>query len=100
MIWWDEKRIPFCINLHKNKIYNVWSALLPESGPGLLFNCAPTSFVYASPHTIVAKVEATGTLIQVEFLYYDFPLFKWDPYPLFYRLEGVSYLVECLAMHG
>jgi hypothetical protein len=33
-------------------------------------------------------------LIRVEFLYYDFPPFKWDPYPLFYRLEGARYLVE------
>jgi hypothetical protein len=26
--------------------------------------------------------------------YYDFSLFKWDPYPFFYRLEGARYLVE------
>jgi hypothetical protein len=31
---------------------------------------------------------------RVEFLYYDFPPFKWDPYPFFYRLEGARYLVE------
>jgi hypothetical protein len=79
MIWWDEKSIPFCINLHKSKLYNMWSALLLEYGPGLLFNCAPTASVYASVHTLVAKVEARGMLIRVEFLYYDFPPFKWDP---------------------
>ena len=37
MMWWDEKSIPFCINLHKSKLYNMWLALLLEPGPGLLF---------------------------------------------------------------
>jgi hypothetical protein len=37
MIWRDGKSIPFCINLHKSKLYNMWSALLLEPGPGLLF---------------------------------------------------------------
>ena len=55
MIWWDEKSIPFCINLHKSKVYNMWLALLLEYGPGLLFNCAPTTSIYVSLHTIVAK---------------------------------------------
>jgi hypothetical protein len=32
--------------------------------------------------------------IRVEFLYYDFDPFKWDPYPFFYRLERARYLVE------
>ena len=35
-----------------------------------------------------------GIQIRVEFLYYVFPLLKWDPYPFFYRLEGDRYLVE------
>ena len=37
MIWWDEKSIPFCINIHKSKLYNMFSTLLLEPGPGLLF---------------------------------------------------------------
>ena len=35
-----------------------------------------------------------GIQIQVEFRYYVFSPFKWDPYPFFYRLEGARYLVE------
>jgi hypothetical protein len=37
MIWWDGKSIPFCINIYKSKIYNMWLALLLEPSPGLLF---------------------------------------------------------------
>jgi hypothetical protein len=37
MIWRDGKNIPFCINLHKSKLYNMWPTLLLELGPGLLF---------------------------------------------------------------
>ena len=55
MIWWDEKSSPFCINLHKSKLYNMCSTLLLKPGPGLLFNCAPTNFVYTSLHTLAAK---------------------------------------------
>jgi hypothetical protein len=35
-----------------------------------------------------------GIRIRVDFLYYDFPLLEWDPYPFFYRLERARYLVE------
>jgi hypothetical protein len=35
---------------------------------------------------------------RVSLLYFSF--FKWDPYPLFYRLEGDRYLDETSAMHG
>jgi hypothetical protein len=34
---------------------------------------------------------------RVSLLY--FFLFKWDPYPFFYRLEGARYLDEPSAMH-
>jgi hypothetical protein len=45
---------------------------------------APTSSVYVSPHTIVAKVEARAMLIQVEFLYYYFFLLSnGTPTPYF-----------------
>ena len=54
MIWSDEKSIPFCINIHKSELYNMWSTLL-KSSSGILFNCAPIASVYASLHTIVAK---------------------------------------------
>ena len=37
MIWWGGKSIPFCINLQKSKLYNMWSTLLLEPGHGLLF---------------------------------------------------------------
>jgi hypothetical protein len=50
-----RKSIPFCINLHKSKLYNMWSALLLETGPGLLFNCPPTAFLYISLCTRKAK---------------------------------------------
>ena len=49
------EKYSFFINLHKSKLYNMWSALLLEYGPGLLFNCAPTTFVDASLQIIVAK---------------------------------------------
>ena len=55
MIWWDKKSIHFCINLHKSKLYNMWSTFLLRFGPRLLFNYAPTASVYASLYTIVAK---------------------------------------------
>jgi hypothetical protein len=41
-----------------------------------------------------------GICKWAEFLCYIFLLPKWDPYPLFYRLEGARYLDEPSTMHG
>ena len=71
MIWWDEKSIPFFINLHKSKLYNMWSTLLLELGPGLLF----TMHQLLNLTIQLQEIGARGMLIRVEFLYYDFPPF-------------------------
>ena len=82
MIWWDEKIIHFCINLHKSKLYNMWLTLLLESGPGLFFNCASTASVYASLHTIVAKGWGKGNTKSGIVSLLCFSSFQMGPLPL------------------
>ena len=55
MISWDEKSIPFCINIHKSKIYNMWPTLLLDPGSRLLFHCLPIALLYTSLCTRMAK---------------------------------------------
>jgi hypothetical protein len=56
--------------------------MLLKSGPGLLFNYAPTSFVYASLQTLVAKGWEKGNAKSGRVSLQLFSSFQMGPLPI------------------
>jgi hypothetical protein len=93
IMWRDRKRNYF-INftmIPYNDEGSYCSSILVLGSSSTVFQLLFSILLFAQGWL---KVGTKGMLNQIWFLYYDFPPIKWEPYPLFYRLEGDTYLVE------